>query len=186
MLKITIGGIEYYDEAEEEFKQVPEYKLQLEHSLVSISKWESRNKKPYLDNDTKMTVSETIDYVRCMNMTQNIPDDAFNQLSRDNIVAINDYINDPMTATTFGTPIKQTGLKTGDKEIIKTSEQVYYLMQMYGIPHVCEKWHFNRLMTLIKIHDIKNSPKTKMSRSEIIEENRRRNEERKKKYNTKG
>lgn len=180
MLKITVPGLELYDESKNEFINYKDQILQLEHSLVSISKWEAKWHKPFLSDEDK-TLEEIIDYIKCMTITQNVKSDVYDRLTSDNIQTINDYIQDPMTATTFSDDKK----KTGKKEIV-TSEVIYYWMVTYNIPMECQKWHLNRLLTLVKVCTIKNSPPKKMSNSEIISRNKALNAARRKKMNTKG
>ena len=179
MLKITIPEMEFYDEDNNEFIMFNEQVLQLEHSLVSISKWESKWHIPFLDGKDK-TLEQIIDYVRCMTITQNNKPEVYNRLTEDNLKAINDYIENPMTATTFS-DINQRP----SREII-TSEIIYYWMVSFNIPFECQKWHLNKLLTLIKVCNIKNSPPKKMSRQEILSRNRALNEARKKNLNTRG
>lgn len=179
MLNIVIPPNEYYDEEANEFKFTKKQKLQLEHSLVSISKWESKWKKPFLTNDKK-SVSESIDYIRCMTITQNIDPLIYNNLTTDNLDEVSRYIADSMTATTFKIDKKQKS-----KEII-TSEIIYYWMVAYNIPFECQKWHLNRLLTLIQICNIKNQPRKKMSRKELLNRNAAMNAARRKSLNTKG
>ena len=179
MLKITIPEMEFYDEDNNEFIMFNEQVLQLEHSLVSISKWESKWHIPFLDGKDK-TLEQIIDYVRCMTITQNVKPEVYNRLTEDNLKAINDYIENPMTATTFS-DINQRP----SREII-ASEIIYYWMVSFNIPFECQKWHLNKLLTLIKVCNIKNSPPKKMSRQEILSRNRALNEARKKNLNTRG
>lgn len=179
MLKITIPGLELYDEEKEEFVYLKDQELQLEHSLVSISKWESKWHKPFLDDKDK-TIEEIVDYIKCMTITQNVKPDIYNRLTESNIDEINEYIKNTMTATTFS-----DDNKTSKKEII-TSEVIYYWMIACNIPFECQKWHLNRLLTLIKVCAIKNAPPKKMSKNEIVSRNRALNEARKKKLHTKG
>jgi len=179
MLKITVPEMEFYDEDNNEFIMFNEQVLQLEHSLVSISKWESKWHIPFLDGKDK-TLEQIIDYVRCMTITQNVKPEVYNRLTEDNLKAINDYIENPMTATTFS-DINQRP----SREII-TSEIIYYWMVSFNIPFECQKWHLNKLLTLIKVCNIKNSPPKKMSRQEILSRNRALNEARKKNLNTRG
>lgn len=167
MLQIAIPSIEYYDSVRNEFFTVKGQVIQLEHSLVSISKWESKWNKPFLSKEQK-TVEEFLDYVRCMTLTQNVNPMLYQNINPDISKQIMDYIEAPMTATTFhdypGAP------RRGSSEII-TSELIYYWMVALQIPFECQKWHFNRLMTLIRVCNIKNSPKKKMSRNEIFSRN---------------
>lgn len=179
MLKITIPAMEYYDEINNEFIEFKEQVLQLEHSLVSISKWEAKWHKPFLDGKDK-TPEQIIDYVRCMTITQNVNLEVYTRLTEGNLKDINDYIENSMTATTFS-DINQTP----NREII-TSEIIYYWMVAFNIPFECQKWHLNRLLTLIRVCNIKNNPSKKMSRQEIMNRNRALNAARKKQLNTKG
>lgn len=181
MLHLTIPGIEMYDEEKEEFIKFKEQKLQLEHSLVSITKWEGEWNKPFLSNDKK-TQLETLDYIRCMTITQNVSEDTYRLLTPSNLDDINKYIERPMTATTIFNNKKKGGFS---REII-TSEIIYYWMVALNIPFECQKWHLNRLLTLINVCNIKNQPEKKMGRNEIINRNRALNKARKGKLNTKG
>ena len=178
MLQITIPSFEYYDEKENMIVSVKGQDLQLEHSLVSISKWESKWKKPFLDPNPK-TRAETIDYVRCMTLTQNVKPALYQGLTYDNIKQVNDYIMDPMTATTFKKrPIKSSG--------IATSEVIYCSMFQLEIPKECEKWHLNRLLTLIRVCDEKGQPGKKMSKRDVMSQYRSLNAARRAKYGTRG
>lgn len=183
MLEITVPGLEYYDETNNEFIYYKEQILQLEHSLVSISKWESRWCKAFLNGKDKSS-EEIIDYVRCMTLAEGIPEgipeDVYARLTEANFKAINDYIGHPMTATTFANE-----RNTRSREII-TSEIIYYWMIALNIPFECQYWHLNRLLTLIKVCNIKSNPPKKMSRQEILSRNKALNDARKKELNTKG
>lgn len=181
MLRITIPATEKWDESKQEFVYTKEQPLQLEHSLVSLSKWESKWCKPFLTKQSK-TDKETIDYVRCMTLTQNVDYEIYENLSSENIEQINKYIDSPMTATWFSEDGKQG---TPNREQI-TSELIYYWMIALNIPFECQKWHLNRLLTLIRVCNIKNQPKRKMSKKEIMSRNATLNAARKKRLNTKG
>lgn len=178
MLQITIPAVEVFNSKTDEFVTIKEQKITLEHSLVSISKWESKWKKPFISKKEK-TVEEIIDYVRCMCLTQNVDSRVFNNLSEENVKDIRAYIEDPMTATTLPKDGKQ------GKEVI-TSELIYYCMIACNIPIEFQKWHLNRLMTLIRVCEIKNSPQKKMSRKEILARNKALNDARRKKLGTTG
>ena len=183
MLRIDIPlSNEGWDEEKEEFVVPKVQTLQLEHSLVSLSKWESKWHKPFLTKDTK-TLDETIDYIRCMTITQNIQPSVYDKVTDDIIKQVNEYIENPMTATWFNNK-KVGGGKKNNEQI--TSELIYYWMTTLNIPFECQKWHLNRLLTLIEICDVKNQPNNKMSQKEIQSSNRALNEARRKKYNTKG
>ena len=180
MLRITIPAAELWDERTEQFVYTKQQTLQLEHSLVSLSKWESKWCKPFLSKTDK-TVEETIDYIKCMTLTQNVKPVVYNSLTKQNIDEINAYIQAPMTATTFN-DIQKKGF---NREQI-TSELVYYWMITLNIPFECQKWHLNRLITLIRVCSIKNGPKQKVSRREIASRNAALNAARRKKLNTTG
>ena len=179
MLKITVPSGELYDERQERVITVHGRELQLEHSLVSISKWESKWKKPFLSTDRKSR-EETIDYIRCMTTSQNVDPNVFLGLTDANIDAVNQYIDDPMTATTFN-----NGRKRPNRQII-TSEIIYYWMISLEIPMECQKWHLNRLLTLIRVCDEKNQPGKKKSRKDIIAENRALNQMRRARSGSRG
>ena len=181
MLQITIPSSENWDEAKQEFINTEERTLQLEHSLVSISKWEAKWHKPFLANKEK-TVEETQDYIRCMTLTQNVDPQVYSNLTNANIQTVNQYIQDSMTATWFR---KSSGGRGGVRETV-TSELIYYWMITLNIPFECQKWHLNRLLTLIRVCNVKNSPRKNMSRKQLLSENRALNEARRKRLNTKG
>lgn len=180
MLKITIPAGEQWDEQKQEFVNTKEQTLCLEHSLVSLSKWESKWNKAFLSQKSK-TFEETLDYVKCMTITQNVNSDAYSNLSSENFRQINDYINAPMTATCFLND-KRGGV---NRETV-TSELIYYWMIALSIPFECQKWHLNRLLTLIRVCNIKNTPPKKMSRSEIMSRNAALNAARRQKLNSRG
>lgn len=179
MLEITIPGLEYYNEETNEFTYYDDVTIQLEHSLVSISKWESKWCKSFLNGKDK-SVEEIMYYVECMTLNHNVPSDIYSRLTTENIETINDYIGQPMTATTF--PAERN---TPSREII-TSELIYYWMIALNIPFECQYWHLNRLLTLIKVCNVKNNPPKKMSKQEILKRNRELNEARRQQFNTRG
>ena len=180
MLVITIPENEIYDETRNEFVYVKAQQLRLEHSLVSLSKWESKWNKAFLSKREK-TVEETIDYIRCMTITQNVNPDVYYGLTSQNIADVNAYISAPMTATTFF----NNDRSNVNKETV-TAELIYYWMIALNIPFECQKWHLNRLLTLIRVCNIKNSPPKKMSKSELMNRNRQLNASRLKQLNTRG
>lgn len=180
MLQITVPATELYDEINERFVNIREQTLQLEHSLVSISKWESTWNKPFLSKVDK-TDDELLDYVKCMTITQNVNSETYLCLSDDNYARIKRYIEAPMTATTFS---KDENGRTNREKI--TSEIIYYWMIALNIPMECQKWHLNRLLTLIKVCSIKNSPKKKRSGAELSRHHAAVNAANRKRLNTKG
>jgi hypothetical protein len=180
MLEIKIPATEQWDELKQEFVYTKEQTLRLEHSLVSLSKWESKWCKPFLSKQDK-TNEEIIDYIKCMNTTQNVDPNIFRCLSNDNMLSIKQYIEAPMTATTFA---KDTNKKP-NREIV-TSELIYYWMIALNIPFECQKWHLNRLLTLIQVCNIKNQPPKKMSKKDIMSRNAALNAARRQQLNTKG
>ena len=181
MLRLTIPlSPEGWDEEKQEFVEPRTVTLLLEHSLISLSKWESKWCKPFLGKEEK-TYEETIDYIKCMTTTQNVDPDAYNHLTQENVNQINEYISAPMTATTFRDEKKGRI----NNEII-TSELVYYWMVALQIPFECQKWHLNRLLTLIKVCNIKNQPPKKMSKGDVMRRNAELNAARRKQLNSKG
>lgn len=180
MLQIIIPASEGWNEDKQEFVNIKEQKLQLEHSLLSLSKWESKWCKPFLSSEDK-SEEETIDYIRCMTLNQNVDPDIYYGLTDDNIRQINEYIESPRTATTFSDLTTSSG-----RHEIFTSEVIYYWMIAQNIPFECQKWHLNRLLTLIRVCNIKNSPPKKMSRSELTRQYATLNARRKKELNTTG
>lgn len=180
MLQITIPSIEEWDEEKQEFIYPDEKTLTLEHSLVSLSKWESKWHKPFIHKDDK-TSEEFIDYIKCMTLDSNVDSEVYNRLTNENISQINKYINDSMTATFFSDDkrVKKYG------EII-TAELIYYWMITCGVPFECENWHLNRLLTLIRVCNTMNTPKKKKSIKEIMSRNAAINEARKQKLKTRG
>jgi len=179
MLEIIIPASEFYNEQTGEFVYNEEQKLRLEHSLESVSKWESKWNKPFLSSSDK-SVDEILDYIRCMTITKDVADDVYERLTDRNIRSINSYIDAPMTATTFNEVNNRP-----NREII-TSEIIYYWMITFNIPFECQQWHLNRLLALIKVCNIKNNPPKKMSQQEILARNKALNAQRKQNLNTKG
>ena len=179
MLTLEVGG-NYFDEARNLFIDLPARTIEMEHSLLSLSKWESQWKIPFLSQD-KLTEEQVLDYVQHMTLTRNVDRLSLETLSPANIAKVNDYIKDPMTATTFYGGEN----KPGRREVI-TSEIIYYWMVALQIPFECQKWHINRLLTLIRVCSEKNSPPKKMSRAEAARRNRQLNAQRRKALGTTG
>lgn len=183
MLTITIPASEGFNNDTSEFIAIKEQKLVLEHSLVSLAKWESKWEKPFLSKEQK-TLTETVDYIRCMTLTQNVDPNVYRFLTKKNLDEVSAYIEKPMTATTFSNR-QDGGSGRGKKEII-TAEIIYYWMVSFNIPFECQKWHLNRLLTLIRVCNIKNQPQKKMKRGEILRSNAALNAARRKKLGTSG
>lgn len=182
MLKIDVPGCEFYDEREEVFVNTKSIQLSLEHSLVSISKWEAIYCKPFL-SDAPKTEQEVIDYIKCMTLTQNVDPDVYKCIPSEELIKIKNYIEAPMTATTIS-----GGKQQHNKKQILTSELIYYYMIAYQIPFECQKWHLNRLMMLIQVCDAKNQDpkKNKMSVNDVRKQNASLNAARRKAMGTKG
>lgn len=181
MLRITLPAIEQWDEEKQEFTNAKEQSLQLEHSLLSLAKWESTWEKPFLTKEPK-TYEETMDYIKCMTVTPNVDPAIYNRLTDEHFTQINKYIEAPMTATYF---TEEKGGKAGREQV--TAELIYYWMIALNIPFdPCNKWHLNRLLTLIKVCNIKNTPPKKRSKREIMSRNAALNAARRKQMNSKG
>lgn len=180
MLKLIIVGTEFYDEETETFETVGDIELELEHSLISLSKWESKHQVPFLTQSAK-TPEEIFSYIEAMILTPNFPGGIARRFNHKNLEEINAYIDSKESATTFG----KMPERRGRGETI-TSELIYYWMVAFNIPFECERWHLNRLFALIRICNIKSEKPKKMSRNEIVQRNRELNEQRKAQFNTSG
>ena len=181
MLTVHVPASEKFDEENNEFIYTKPTSIQLEHSLISLSKWESKWHKPFFHPIDKKTNDEVLDYIRCMTLTQNVKPEVYYALTNANIKEIQEYIDDSITATTFSNHTNGPP----NREIV-TSELIYYWMVAYNIPVEFEKWHLNRLLTLIKICTIKNSKPTKMSKKALLSRNAALNAARKKQFGTNG
>ena len=179
MLDIIIPETEVFDEKTMSFTTFKEQKLTLEHSLIAVSKWESKFEKPFLSSE-KSSI-ETLEYIKCMTLTQNVKPETYLRLSPQNVEDIKAYIEAPMTATTF----KKIERRGGKKEII-TAELIYYWMIAFNIPFECQKWHLNKLLTLIEVCARKNETPKKMSRREISAQHRAINKANRERFHTKG
>lgn len=180
MLQIKIEGKEAWDEIRQQFVSVPDTVLTLEHSLISISKWESKWHVPFLSKDKK-THEQIIDYIKCMTVTPNVKSDVYDFLTLGNISEVTKYIDDPMTAST----VKEIGGPKRSREIV-TSELIYYWMVSLEIPFECQKWHLNRLMMLIQICNAKNQPSKKMSKRSTMQQNAALNAARRQRAHSRG
>ena len=186
MLEIVVPACDsLWDPGAERFITSKETKLILEHSLVSVSKWEAKWKTPFLSNN-RMTAEQLRHYVVCMTITQNVDPNVYYALSQENLKAIMEYIEDPMTATTVNEKnlkMMQKGPRGGK---IITSELIYYWMTALNIPFECQKWHLNRLMMLIKVASVEQQPPKKMSRADAMSQQRALNAARRAKLGTRG
>lgn len=166
MLSIDIKAGELWDNEKEEFIQIKDYTLCLEHSLVSLAKWESKWHIPFLSNHTK-TFEEMIDYIKCMTISKNVDPHIYMFLTEKDFVEIDSYIQNPMTATWFS----DNGVKQARNHEQVTAEIIYYWMISMNIPFECRKWHLNQLLTLIRVCSVKNTQPKKMSKREIQAQN---------------
>lgn len=160
MLRLSIILTEEFNEISSEFVDATTAEIELEHSLVSLSKWECKYEKPFLADETKAE-EELLDYIRMMVIGPVPPDDVLSKLSQGNIKEIELYINAKMTATWFSNDQSPSI----NREIV-TAEIIYYWMISLGVPFECQHWHLNRLLTLIKVCNLKNQPKKNMTRAE--------------------
>lgn len=180
MLRITVPGVESFDDAKQEFVSAESVTLELEHSLASLSVWESKWEVAFLGPTPKST-EQTLDYVRCMTLTVDVSPEVYSRLSNENIEAINEYINAKKSATTF----HDVGPKRQNSEFI-TSELIYYWLVALNIPFETQYWHLNRLLTLVKVVNLKSQPAKKMGRAEAAAQRRMLNEQRQRQFGTTG
>lgn len=180
MLKIIVEGQELYDSETQTFSDAEEVEIELEHSLLSLSKWESKHEKPFL-SAKDLSREETFDYVMCMILTPGITEDMIEHATAQIVSEVNAYINSPQSATKFG----ELPEKRVQGEVI-TSELIYYWLSAFNIPWECQTWHLNRLFSLIRIANNKNTPPKKMSKAERARQMHELNEKRKKELNTRG
>lgn len=180
MLRIDIPEKEVFDEKTETFGKIKATTLYMEHSLISISKWEAKWHIPFFDSEK--TTEQTMDYIRCMILNREIDDKSIllNFLTKEDVEKISSYINDPMTATV----INDDGRRGRSQKV--TSELIYCWMVQFNIPSDYEKWHINRLITLIRVCSEESKPKKKMSRKEIMAQNKALNAARKARLGTRG
>lgn len=180
MLELAIPEKELFDDEKCEFIYVKPTVLRLEHSLVSVSKWESKWKIPFLSKNNK-TSEQSLDYIKCMTIGQNVNPASYLSIGPKEMKAVNDYIDDSMTATTF----HEHTTPRLNRQVI-TSELIYFWMTQYNIPMECQKWHLNRLLTLIRIASVKNEPDKKIPMNTVMSQNRALNEARRKALHTRG
>lgn len=180
MLQLDISNQEYWDEVNEEFITVKGQSLKLEHSLVSISKWEAIWNKAFLTNKQK-TPEQVLSYIRCMTVTPNVPPEVYSNLTQDNVNTVCAYIEKSQSATS----LPESSSEKGSKDVV-TSELIYYWMTALNIPFECEKWHLSRLLSLIGIANLKNQPSKKGNKAATAAHYRALNAARRKKFNTKG
>lgn len=186
MLTIHVDGreaTEIWDPKKEQFvtlKAVKPYDLNLEHSLISISKWEAKWHEPFISKNGH-NPEQTLHYIKCMTINQGVPDEVYDLLTTEDIQKISDYITDPMTATRVS---EMPGQKRSNE--IVTSELIYYWMTALQIPFECEKWHLNRLLQLVAVCNAKNTPPKKMGKNEIMQRNKDLNAKRRAMLHSKG
>lgn len=180
MLRITIDGVESFNNESQTFETTGDVIVDIEHSLVSLSKWESKFQRSFL-NKTVKTQEEIFEYIKCMALTPDLDLDVLDNCSQKNIDEIQEYIDSSQSATTFGSMPE----RRGQGEVI-TSELIYYWLIAFNIPFECQYWHLNRLFSLIRICNIKNSKPKKLSRFEVAQRNRELNAKRKAELGTTG
>lgn len=181
MLRLHIPDRDFWDPIEEKFIHCLGADLELEHSLESVSKWETKWHIPFHDDRHKKTYEQNVDYVRCMTLTEGVDPKVYNYMTEQNVQDIVDYIGDSATATWF----RNTSTRHGKKEIV-TAEVIYFWMTTYNIPESYQRWHLNKLMTLLRVAAEKSNPDNKKNRTNFAAERRALNAARRKKFNTKG
>lgn len=180
-ITVHIPETELWDPLKEEFVHIKDQTILMEHSLLSVDKWETKWKKPYLSSDNKTAV-EVVDYLRCMTITKNVSPYVYYAIPSDELHRINKYISDPMTATTFSE--REEG-RSRKRDII-TSEIIYWQMTQLNIPLEWEKRHLNKLLTLIRVGVIKSQPPKKMNKRDTLKANSALNAARRAKHHSKG
>lgn len=180
MLQITVPAGEFWDEQKNKFVTVEGCTLQLEHSLVSLSKWESKWNKAFFSKREK-TADEILDYIQCMTLTPNVKPEVYISLSEDNVNQIRDYISAPMTATVF-----PQDKQAGNNRETTTSELIYYWMIALNIPFECQYWHLNRLLTLVRVCNMKNAPPKKTSKRDLASRYAAQNAANRKRFGSRG
>lgn len=181
MLSITVKGVESFNQGTSTFSETVDVILQLEHSLASVSKWESIHLIPFMTDERK-TPEQMIDYIKCMTLNEVADEEVYDRLSVQNLTEIYEYIPKTVTATKV---FEGPGSKTPNKEVI-TAELIYYWMTAFSIPFECQYWHLDKLLTLIKVAGVKNAPKDKVSKTDRAQWMREQNEARLKEYGTTG
>ncbi len=183
MLEIIVPSAELFDPVTNKFIDVDAVTLRLEHSLVSLSKWESAFEKPFLSKENK-TPEEVFGYVKHMNSTPDVPSDVYDRLTQANMDEISKYMNAKFSATWFS---ELPGQNKTSRDVI-TAEVIYYWMNSLNVPMECEHWHLNRLITLIKVHNAKNQPQKKGQRptGSAMQARRELAAARREQYGTKG
>lgn len=189
MIEIVIPEQHYelFDEKKEEFLppiDIKETKIQLEHSLISLKKWEQKHHKPFLGKTDKLTYEELSDYIRCMTLTHEVDSEVYNWIPKNVLEDIIAYIKDPMTATWFRDD-KTVGAQKNSREVI-TAEIIYYWMISLSIPVEFQKWHLNQLLTLIKVVNIKNGKPRKKDPKLAAQERAALNARRRAEHKSKG
>jgi hypothetical protein len=179
MLRVTISD-EGWDPVLEEFTAIDPVVIEMEHSLISLSKWESKFEKPFLAKGNKEP-EEIFEYIKMMTITEDLPPGIFDRISKENVIEINEYIDSKQSATTF----VEMSMNRGTGETI-TSELIYYWMVAFAIPLQCEEWHLNRLFALIRICSLKNGKQKSMPKQQVSQQYRELNEKRKRELGTRG
>jgi len=181
MKEIVVPGGELFNSETEEFSYGEEYKLRIEHSLISIAKWESKWHIPFF-SDKKKTTEQTLDYIKFMTLNQNVPEDVYTRLTDENVKEIHEYMLDPQTATTVNHAVKDKKKKNTPL----TNEVIYYQMTALNIPPEYQKWHINHLLKLIEVCNVYNAPPKKLSKKEALDRVEAINERNKARFKTKG
>lgn len=180
MLKIVVPLKEGLIETTNKFVTLEGFELELEHSLASLSTWESREEKMFLGKEEK-SAEEILRYIQDMTLTPDVPDHIYSKLSQENIDAINTYISAKMTATI----VNDTAQQKNSRELV-TAELIYFWMITLQIPFECQYWHLNKLITLVRVCNHKNTPPKKMNKKDLAARQRALNEQRRQQYNTRG
>ena len=180
MITFDLGTIEYFDPNSQQFKYESGGIVRFEYSLRAIYDWEGVWKKPFLDHNASLTKEEARDFYMRMALDPLDPKFLTNKVMK----KLSQYISDSNTATVFNKSNQSSGGSKPSK--VYTAEEIYALMVTAGIPLDFENRNLNRLLVILRVISIKNSPPKKMSKADVLRQNAKLNAERKARYKTKG
>lgn len=187
MFVINLGD-ELFDEETNTFLHPVGKKLHLEHSLLSISKWEAEWEIPFLNTDK--TSEQSLSYIKCCVLDDDFDELLLNTLSDKNILDFNAYLSKGMTAKKIidlrsSLSQKRKSRRPASQKAL-TSEDIYYSMIQFHVWKECEEWPLQRLLSLLQLCSLKSNSTGEMSKSDQAKFYREENARRKAKYHTNG